>query len=977
MKDSVVTARVVAGFVALALVAPLPASSAEIAPAVANLVSPGNFGGVGLIETRSARMGPDGLATIGLSQAFPYKRTLLTLHVMPWLEATFRYTEVQNRLYSSDPRFSGTQTYKDRSADLKFHLWSESDYLPEVAIGFQDLLGTGVFEGEYVVASKRYRDLDFSLGLGWDYLGSRGNLPNPLRNFSRTFKPEQGQGGQVNLSRLFSGDTIGPFGGIEYHTPIEGLSLKIEYDGHDPAKEALDNALPYKSPINYGFNFRPWSWIDISVGRERGDTLSTRVTLRANLQDQASLPKFDPPPPSIEPRQTIAMLAGPNADAVPTTPLRPSPPPSASKVAAAPFSETRPTPTPSVANLAGRRPPSPDLGVELYGIFGSFGLSVLDVAVVGDEYVVTVDGTSDTDYESAARAAFGGVPEDVDSVIVVDPGVIATRVQRFPGIRSMPPMPDLFDSLAALGLDISDVRIIGAAATVSVTPILAGARFDLAAAARVAAASLEVSVAIVRAARPAKTIAAAPPLNSVTLLAPLTAPAITPLGPLAATPPLQIYPLTLDRLDFAQLAAAAGIDHDTVPADPAYTREQIAAVRSRVGQELSKYGFSLDSLRLGSRSVVAEVTMNQFPQEARNFGTAARVIASYIPAPIEEITVASLSGGMQLARVTFRRTDLERQAAGEGTPEEVMAHAVWEPGQPGMPGLAADSNTGRYPRFTWSAAPQTRQHIGGPNQFLLYQFWLAFNAGVEIRRGWSAETSFGLDLYNNFKKITLVSDSVLPHVRSDIRNYLQEGANNITRLQTDFFFKAGPELYTRMSLGLFEEMFGGVSAETLFRPFNSRLSLGLELDRVRQRDYQQLFAFREYAVTTGHFSLYYELPYKNLLLMAHVGRYLAGDVGATYELSRRFDSGVRVGLWTTFTNVSAQRFGEGSFDKGFFIVVPFDLLLTHSTPSASVFAFRPLSRDGGQRLIMTTRLYDVTSAGNLDAVTRDWPQLFR
>ena len=54
------------------------------------------------------------------------------------------------------------------------------------------------------------------------------------------------------------------------------------------------------------------------------------------------------------------------------------------------------------------------------------------------------------------------------------------------------------------------------------------------------------------------------------------------------------------------------------------------------------------------------------------------------------------------------------------------------------------------------------------------------------------------------------------------------------------------------------------------------------------------------------------------MMAVHVGRYLAKDRGYTFEARRTFDSGFSLGAFFTRTNVSAEDFGEGSFDKDFF-----------------------------------------------------------
>ena len=100
--------------------------------------------------------------------------------------------------------------------------------------------------------------------------------------------------------------------------------------------------------------------------------------------------------------------------------------------------------------------------------------------------------------------------------------------------------------------------------------------------------------------------------------------------------------------------------------------------------------------------------------------------------------------------------------------------------------------------------------------------------------------------------------------------------------------------------------------------------MGLSAHKVKQRDYDQLFSFRDYSTITGHLGVYFDLPYQ-IRSQLLVGKYLAGDKGATIDLSRRFNSGFTMGVFATKTNLSAEEFGEGSFDKGFYISVPTQL----------------------------------------------------
>ncbi len=73
-------------------------------------------------------------------------------------------------------------------------------------------------------------------------------------------------------------------------------------------------------------------------------------------------------------------------------------------------------------------------------------------------------------------------------------------------------------------------------------------------------------------------------------------------------------------------------------------------------------------------------------------------------------------------------------------------------------------------------------------------------------------------------------------------------------------------------------MFAGISGELLWKPVDSRLALGAEVNYVYQRDFDQLFGLQGYSVVTGHVSAYYDLG-NGFEAQLDVGRYLAGDIG--------------------------------------------------------------------------------------------------
>jgi hypothetical protein len=75
-----------------------------------------------------------------------------------------------------------------------------------------------------------------------------------------------------------------------------------------------------------------------------------------------------------------------------------------------------------------------------------------------------------------------------------------------------------------------------------------------------------------------------------------------------------------------------------------------------------------------------------------------------------------------------------------------------------------------------------------------------------------------------------------------------------------------------------------------------------------------------------------------------------------------------MGAWITKTNVSSKSFGEGSFDKGVFLSIPFDNFLPAWSNQRVHVAWQPLIRDGGARLNKAQTLWNLTNSRD----SREW-----
>ena len=217
-------------------------------------------------------------------------------------------------------------------------------------------------------------------------------------------------------------------------------------------------------------------------------------------------------------------------------------------------------------------------------------------------------------------------------------------------------------------------------------------------------------------------------------------------------------------------------------------------------------------------------------------------------------------------------------------------------------------------------------------------------------------TNLKYSLANNFDDLRFPPVDTFPaQVRSDVKQYLKNMDKGILigRAQLDYHLTPKKNHHLMFTGGILEDMFSGYGVEYLYFKQNTNYAFGLEIFNIRKRDYEWGFNHLEYKnqiVTANYFYRNYgSIPFD---MKISAGEYLAGDVGSTIEFSRTFNSGVRFGVFATFTDVSVEQFGEGSFDKGIFFNIPIYGNLINYT-------WKPLTKDPGATLVKRNNLYNL------------------
>ena len=783
------------------------------------------YGEVGMLDMPSARMAPDGQLALQLSGMTQDQRVTLAFQALPWLEGMFRYTRI--------PDYHGQLDY-DRSFGLKARLFQETDFTPDISLGVRDILGTGLYSAEYLVATKRVYDVEVTAGLGWGRLAQNETFTNPFGTLLNSFKirtPYTGEGGTIGFSQFFHGPDMGLFGGLNWSTPIDRLSVLAEYSSDRYEEEKAAGGKGSRSPVNIGLEYGPFGGFRASVGWLYGDTIGASLTVTLDPTISQTQEKIGPAP-------IQAVIRSDKEQEL------------ATKIFVEGSTSNEPT------RLSGLNSFSPAISRQIKHTEFDHSTLLAEVHAQG-----------------AAEFYCNRIAETATN------------------------SPFLVQTVAVSDLDNPDKNII---------------------------------------------ICGVPQKSSILAVSSTKQP-FNSTGPASAA---------VVSSEIGTLSNNPEIDEDGE-----YNPSE-ESVEKKLRDDAAAQSLRIESLKLESSTLTVCYENTRYEFESTALGRLVRLLMADAPPNVEEFRLVPLIFDVPTQEVRVLRGPMERMVSNLGTIAEVPQTLSARPAPMEIPALDADI-IGTYPRFGWAVSPAMRESFFDPSSPIRIQIYGSFSASAELSPGISIQGGFDANIYDTFTTATL-PESSLPHVRTDVAKYFTKGKNGFSNLDAQWLARVAPDVFVKAKAGYLENMYVGVGGEALWRPEGTDWVLGGDIYEVWKRNFDRLFGWQGYHVLTGHVTAYYRSPWSGLNFAIHMGRYLAGDYGATIEMSREFQTGVEVGTYATFTNVPFSKFGEGSFDKGLFIRIPFEWGLPFSTQSEYEFGFSPLTRDGGQRLQNDDSLYNQT-----------------
>jgi len=378
-----------------------------------------------------------------------------------------------------------------------------------------------------------------------------------------------------------------------------------------------------------------------------------------------------------------------------------------------------------------------------------------------------------------------------------------------------------------------------------------------------------------------------------------------------------------------------------------------SGIRSALAKAMAQEGLALEAMSLTTTRTEVQFRNKRYGAHSQALGRLARIMTRAFPPSVETFVLTETLDGLPIHSTVLPRSKLE---AYEFSPARSMLDAATFTDPLSLQADDLVAHEDAFPNTLWSVAPYLAVSVFDPQSPVRLDYGVRGQINYEVAPGFSLDAAATLRVSGDISdEENDTNDSKIQNVRTSAREY--DNRVQLEKLTANWYSRPAQNLFGRVTVGYLETMYGGVSGEVLWKKPNSPFALGAELNYAVQRDYDDPFGFRDYDIVTGHVSAYYAFE-GGFHGQLDVGRYLAGDWGATVSVDREFNNGWRVGAYATLTDVPFEDFGEGSFDKGIRFTVPSAWFVGTPTTETNDFVIQSLTRDGGAKLSVGGRLYD-------------------
>lgn len=346
----------------------------------------------------------------------------------------------------------------------------------------------------------------------------------------------------------------------------------------------------------------------------------------------------------------------------------------------------------------------------------------------------------------------------------------------------------------------------------------------------------------------------------------------------------------------------------------------------------------------------------------RAIGLALPYISNHAGETVEGIEVRPVYMGLSGPLIRINRRDVT-QALGHqaGSPQEIWRNAEFNPENTDELSITGRSRTSYDHNLRMILDQQIslseEDHGVLRRTSALLEGKTSTSFGVLGGMGLRVNLTHNLGHLDNYRL-----PSPLP-VRSNVADFA-DTRFSVDRAWLGYATSINPDLHVAAAAGYLEEMYSGIGADILYRPFGNTWAVGAEGWLALKRDphTRMNMGLNGDRVFTGHVKAYYEFPETDMTAEARFGRYLNEDIGGTLALNQRFDDGINVRGFVTATN--KQDFdvfgGTTNLYAGLEFSVPIGNVPVIPQNSLIRARIAPFGRDSGQAIESPIDLYTMS-----------------
>ena len=399
---------------------------------------------------------------------------------------------------------------------------------------------------------------------------------------------------------------------------------------------------------------------------------------------------------------------------------------------------------------------------------------------------------------------------------------------------------------------------------------------------------------------------------------------------------------------------------------------------SRSANLLELDGIVLLAMSTNNNFVTVDILDRYYLDVSQMIGRLTRILSKTVPLNVKffRINIVEYQTGYSVSQVIVERESLREFELMFDGPSKLWNKVQIENSSAGINSSLTFSDN----PLTWSFYPDVDIMLFDPHSPINGSLGWEAKLAYRIRTSTTVNSSVKQPILTALDDIKRGPKSGLPNVRSDFMYYYRDISTKpyISSLTIDQYYKPFKNIYGQINFGYLEMMYAGIRAEAIWKDIKRPYGIGLDLAAIRKRNTFGDFSILNESYSTIIGTVYYDLQ-RDWSVQLDAGRYLAGDYGATFSLSRTFNNGWEIGAYATLTNVKYSTFGEGSFDKGITLKVPLSWFTGKKSKTITKTVIQPIAGDGGARLNLDDDKFLYSNIAQYDekSFKDNWKRVFR